>query len=287
MDRKRLGSVQQTDITESRINDDFVYWLKTSGPNWLLAVLVVAALMMGWNWWKGRAAQARDIAWAELNAADIPATLKDIALKHADVDSVPMYALLNAGDRYLQSVLTGTRFDREPSASDAQLTPEVRAEWLTEADTLYSDVITAAKADPTGGLRGFEVSGWFGKAAVAESRGDIASAKSALEGAMKSAGDQYPWLVKIAQARLDSLTSISSPYPIPAAPMVAVPTTVVPGTASVGADADALKLLLGDSAATAPSATAIAPATTPEPAPAPASEPAPAPSPTPSPAPTP
>ncbi len=272
MDRKRLGSVQQTDITESRINDDFVYWLKNSGPNWLLSVLVVAALVMGWNWWKGRTAQARDVAWAELNAADIPATLKDVALKHADIDSIPTYALLNAADRYLQSVLTGKRFDREATASDALVNNDLRKEWLAEADTLYSDVIKAAEVDPTGGLRGFAVSAWFGKAAVAESTGDAAAAKTALENAKKTAGDDFPWLVRNADARLESLGMITTPYPIPPAPVVALPPTIDVGTTSVTAETDPLKLLLGDSATSAPSN---------EPAPAPAPEPTPAPAPAP------
>ncbi len=274
MDRKRLGSVQQTDLTESRINDDFVFWLKNSGPNWLLAALVVASLVMGWNWWQNREAQARDVAWNELNAADIPAALKDVALKHSDIDSVPEFALLTAGDRYLQSVLTGTRFDREATASDATVTPELRLEWLAEADTLYGDVIKASQVDTSGGLRAFEVSAWFGRAAVAESKGDIDAAKGALENAKRAAGTHFPWLVKNADARLASLGMISTQYPIPPAPVAVAPTTVTPGGGNLSAEADALKLLLGDGAA-------VIPAT--EPAPAPAPEPAPAPAPAPTP----
>jgi hypothetical protein len=32
MDRERLKQVHQTDLTESRVNEDFVDWLKTKGP---------------------------------------------------------------------------------------------------------------------------------------------------------------------------------------------------------------------------------------------------------------
>lgn len=274
MDRKRLGNVQQTDLTEGRINDDFLFWLKTSGPNWLLAVLVVACLVMGWNWWKNRAAQARDLAWTELNAADIPSALKDVAAKHSDIDSVATYALLNAGDRYLQSVLSGKRFDREATAADATMTPELKTEWLAEADALYLDVVTAAKADPTRGSRGFEIGALFGRAAVAESRGDVAAAKANLEAVQAVAGDDYPWLAKNATARLESLGVISSPYPIPAAPVAALPPTVDPATGlaptSLSPDTDALKLLLGDMAksGTAP-VLAPPPASAPEPTPTP------------------
>lgn len=261
MDRKRLGNVQQTDLTESRINDDFLYWLKTSGPNWLLAVMVVACLVMGWNWWKNRSAQARDLAWSELNSADIPSTLKDVALKHADVDSVPTFALLNAGDRYLQSVLTGKRFDREATATDADMTPELRTEWLAEADTLYTDVIKAAQVNSAGSMRGFEVSALFGRAAVAEARGDVAAAKENLEAAQKVAGNYYPWLEANAKARLESLSMISKPYPIPPAPVVALPPAVSTGTGLPAGEVDPLKMLLGSDAPTAAQ---------PAPAPAPA-----------------
>jgi hypothetical protein len=276
MDRKRLGSVQQTDLTESRINDDFVFWLKNSGPNWLLAVLVVAAVVMGWNWWRNKEAQARDVAWTELNAADIPSSFRDVAARHADIDSIPEFALLNAADKYLQSALTGTRFDREANASDATLTPEVRTEWLGEADALYGDVIKAAQVDTTGGLRGFEVSAWFGRAAVAESRGDSEAAKAALENAKRAAGSGFEWLQKNADARLASLAMISTQYPIPPAPPAPVaPPTVTPGASNLGAESDALKLLLGDT----PVKAATAPAPAPEPAPQPPPAPAPAPNP--------
>ncbi|GDY06099.1 hypothetical protein LBMAG51_08860 [Phycisphaerae bacterium] len=268
--------MQQTDLTEGRINDDFLFWLKTSGPNWLLAVLVVACLVMGWNWWKNRTAQARDLAWAELDAADLPSSLKDVAVKHADIDAVASFALLNAGDRYLQSVVTGQRFDREATATDAQLTPAMRLEWLNEADGLYTEVIKNAQSNPkTAASRGFEVSALFGRAAVAESKGDVAAAKVSLEAAQALAGTEYPWVSGQAKARIETLGVISSPYPIPPAPPVAVLPDGTPlnlsGAAS-NAEADAMKLLMSDVAKSA-AQPANAPAPVPEPAPAPAPAP--------------
>ncbi len=32
MDRERLQQVHQSEVTESRINEDFVEWLKTKAP---------------------------------------------------------------------------------------------------------------------------------------------------------------------------------------------------------------------------------------------------------------
>ena len=34
----RLKEVQTTDLTDSRVNHDFIDWLKTKGMNWLLLI---------------------------------------------------------------------------------------------------------------------------------------------------------------------------------------------------------------------------------------------------------
>ncbi len=46
-DQRRLNQVQTQDLTESRVNDDFVFWLKKHGSNYLLVVLVAAVGVMG------------------------------------------------------------------------------------------------------------------------------------------------------------------------------------------------------------------------------------------------
>ena len=46
MDRERLQQVQQSDLSESRVNEDFILWLKNSGPWYLLAVLVGIAVYL-------------------------------------------------------------------------------------------------------------------------------------------------------------------------------------------------------------------------------------------------
>jgi len=241
--------VQQSDLTESRINDDFLFWLKNSGPNWLLAVLVVLCLAMGWNWWKNKQGQARDVAWSELSEADIPATLRDVAAKHADVDSVASFALLTAADRFLQSVVSGQRFDREPSAADVAVTPELRREWLLEAQALYGEVLTRAESSSDPNAVAFEVAALFGLAAVAESRGEVDAAKSALERVNAKTTDRMPWISKQAKARIETIALVSSPYQIPDAPM---PQGVLPdGTrfnlpaGSSVTDQEAMRALIG------------------------------------------
>jgi hypothetical protein len=273
MDRKRLANVQQSDLTESRINDDFLFWLKNSGPNWLLAVLVVLCLAMGWNWWKNKQGLARDTAWSELSDADIPATLRDVAAKHSDVDSVASFALLAAADRYLQSVVSGQRFDREPSAADVAVTPELRREWLLEARALYGEVLARAESSNDPSSTPFEVAALFGLAAVAESRGEVDVAKSALERINTKTSESHPWISKQAMARIETIGLVSSPYQIPDAPM---PQAMLPDgtrfTLPAGAsvtDEEAMRTLIGglQGAATTPASNQqIAPATPADPA---------------------
>ena len=43
----RLKQVQTTDLTDSRLNHEFVAWLKTSGMNYLLMLLLVACVAVG------------------------------------------------------------------------------------------------------------------------------------------------------------------------------------------------------------------------------------------------
>ena len=41
MDRDRLKDIQTADLSESNVNEDFVHWLKTKGPSYLLIVIIV------------------------------------------------------------------------------------------------------------------------------------------------------------------------------------------------------------------------------------------------------
>src|SRR5690606_19888710 len=112
----------------SRINQDFMEWLKTKGMNWALLILVALCALMGWNLWKERQAMRRNTAWVDLASASIPASLQDVAARFSEIDAVAPLALLGSADRYLVSIQTGQRFDREPSAEDYLVTPELRTE---------------------------------------------------------------------------------------------------------------------------------------------------------------
>ena len=46
MDRERLKDIQTADLSESHVNEDFVHWLKTKGPSYLLIIMIVIVAYM-------------------------------------------------------------------------------------------------------------------------------------------------------------------------------------------------------------------------------------------------
>ena len=107
MDRERLKEVHQTDLTEGRINQDFVDWLKTKGMSWLLVILVALCVYAGLVRWKSHKIGYQTEAWAELTKAALPASLEEVADKYGDVGSVSQLARLRAAEQLLGAVQAG------------------------------------------------------------------------------------------------------------------------------------------------------------------------------------
>ncbi|HMN96655.1 MAG TPA: hypothetical protein PKC43_09440 [Phycisphaerales bacterium] len=234
-DRRRLEQIQAQDLTESRVNQDFLDWLKTKGMNWLLVVLLAICGLMGWNILKDRRAQSRALAWAEFDNALTPVALEDLAAMHGSVDALGGLALLRAGEQYLTSVQSGRRFDRAPDAEDAQVTPELATEWLGRARDLFTRAEAAARSKASSiDTSGILISALFGQAAVAESLGDLAGAKRALEQAQQAATPRFEPLATLAKGRIGTLDTIEKGSLLPAraslpreSANVSIPTTVV------------------------------------------------------------
>lgn len=222
MDRKRLAQVQTTELTESRVNDDFLFWLKNSGPNWLLAALLVACAYLGWNWWQQRAEAARAKIWDQLAAATTPQELLELAANNPDESGLAVLAQINAGDIYLQSIVTGVRFDRDAAAADAALDEATRKEWAATARAAYLAAAEQAQRDP--GTASLAIPALFGVAALDEEAGDFASAKATLERIATLAATNYDTAAALASTRLGSLDGLATPYPVaPAPPPPAAP----------------------------------------------------------------
>ncbi|MFO0829981.1 MAG: hypothetical protein U0572_17700 [Phycisphaerales bacterium] len=221
-DKRRLRQVAQQDLTESRLNDDFLFWLKTKGINWALVILIIACGVMFWNNWKQRREQARDAAWADLTQASLPQSFDEVAKQHAADDPIALFAWLRAGDMHLRDLQSGFIGGTPMPGPDGTvpaaepLNDESRKVAQDSADAYFQKVLdgTVGKTDNPA-LVPFRLSALFGKAAVAESRGDLNAASTMLNEAKALAQTPYPKFAEQAQSRLDSLPMLAKAAEIP------------------------------------------------------------------------
>ena len=240
-DQDRLGQVEQTDLSESRVNEEFIDWLKKWGNGILLAVLLVALAGVGWQWLERSANERRDAAWDGLTSAELPSSLQEIAVEAEGVDSVSILALMQAADKYLTSVQSGTRFDREPGSEDYKLDAETRTAFLEQANTLYGEVITKVGDEykTTFAKKLFVISALFGQAAIAESRGQLDDGKALLARISEIAQPQYPQLATQAGQRSDSMDVLAVKTSFPAQadlPKPPVPEATPDASALIGTE---------------------------------------------------
>jgi len=204
-DRDRLHQIEQTDLTESRINEDLVHWLKTKGPTWLLVVLVAVTAYLFIIRWKQHQASVINQAWIDYANNDLPESLEEVADSHAGVYAVPLLAKARAADSYMRCIVTGRDFGDDPALAPI-LTDEQRSDYLDKADRLFESIVTsAADIDSDYDTLPHVVYAIFGRAAVAESRGDAAAAKSFYDEAAAHAEQRYPALAAQARHRAESV----------------------------------------------------------------------------------
>ena len=215
MDRDRLKDIQTAELSESNINEDFVRWLKTKGPSYLLVVMVVIVGYLFYIRYQTNQSQRHGEAWsafAEARVSGLPASFEDIAISYSDIDSLRPLGLLNAADGYLKAVLLGQTLSSNANVTTV-LTEEERTFYLQKADALYAEVV--ADDNNTDASTLFAVSGLSGRAAVAESTGNIDTARTFYEAIILRSGDQYPALAKQAQLRIDTLGALASAISLP------------------------------------------------------------------------
>ncbi len=204
MDRDRLKQVHQTDLTESRINEDFVEWLKTKGPSWLLLILVVLCGYLGIHRWNQYKAEHFAEAWTALAEARLPGSFEDVAARYAEIPGLQQQAKMMAADTLIESIQLGQPVGTDPfSTEPTQLTADERVVYLQRAERLYSEMIAAD--DGSLAMTLHVVSALQGLAVVAESRGDAAVSREKYEASAKRAEEFYPSLA--ARLRLRGATT--------------------------------------------------------------------------------
>lgn len=196
MSRERLKEVHQTDLIEGRINEDFVDWLKTKGTSWLLVVVIALFVYAAIVRWRSHVNSYQSEAWGELSKAVLPSNYEDVADKYTDVGAVSQLARLRAGEQLLAAVHTGKTLAAD-AASATPLNDETRKDYLDKADRMFSKIVESD--DKSDGMTLLATSAYNGRAAVAESRGDLDAAKRFYEQAADRASAMFPQLA--AQSR--------------------------------------------------------------------------------------
>ena len=217
-DPERLAQVQQSDLGESRVNEEFVDWLKKWGNSILLAILLVALAGVAWNWWQRKVDTDRDTAWTNLRSAQLPASLEEVAADSKKIDSVSILALLGAADQYLTSIQANTPIGGVLEGEEPGIDDATRAEYLKNADDLYAQALAAVgDTDKNFSMKILACSALFGQAAVAESQGNIEQARVVLTKIVETANPEYPDLADQATFRISTLEPLANRLVLPAA----------------------------------------------------------------------
>ncbi len=215
MDKDRLKDIQTADLSDSQVNEDFVVWLKTKGPSYLLIIMIViAGYLFFVRYQQGTVAHRAEawIAFLEAQASGLPASHEDVAKSYSDVDSIQQLGLLSAADAYLQSIISGNAI-----GSTVEIVTPLAAEdktfYLEKADNLYAIVI--GLDDKSGASTLLTISALNGRAAVAEASGDLKTAEKYYANVIDRSGAQYPALADQARSRIKTLASLSETIVLP------------------------------------------------------------------------
>lgn len=215
MDRDRLKEIQTADLTESNVNEDFVQWLKTKGPTYLLIIMVgIASYLFFVQYQQGEQAFRAEawIEYIEASASGLPASHEDVAQSYADVDSLYNLGLLSAADGYMQSIITNQTVGSNANITTV-LSTQDRIFYLEKADALYARVVESDNQSPE--LTLFIIAGLNGRAAVAESSGDVDAAKGYYELVISRSNSQFPALGTQAKSRINTLDFLTEAVVLP------------------------------------------------------------------------
>lgn len=234
MDDRQSQIRTQAGLTESRLNEDFIEFLRKYSTPMLLIIAVAAAGFFAFKKLEERRSNTRDAARSELALATMggdpsPDVLIAIADTYSSVDSVSSEALLLAAEAHLGSAVRGIKPGSQLNSDGSLISPEdaltsdERDAHLASAKSLFDRVIAA---NPTREKSVLRLNAMWGLAAIAETKSDFAQARQLyeqIETQSRAAG--FDDNAKIARARIDSLPTLQKAPPLvsraelPAAPV--------------------------------------------------------------------
>ena len=168
--------------------------------------------------------RAREQAWFDLGEAVMPASLEDVAQRHADIDGVGTIARLQAANTYLASLQTNLALGATIEEG-TPLSEDDRTLGLERADRLYTQVANDDQGEFGDTLT--TVSALNGLAAISESRGDVDKARAYYEQAADRAATWYPTLAKLARSRAATADLYAQDIILPKPPPTIAPPTSI------------------------------------------------------------
>jgi hypothetical protein len=208
-------------LEESRLNQDFIEFLRKWSTPLLVVIAVVAVSYAIFTRWKEAEYRRHDQAFADFQQVSgvenpSPDSLKRFAVDAENIGGLSLMARLQAADAYMRAVRLGVKPGAtltpkgELANKDDVMTAEERAANLASAEELYKRVI--ADADRNTAQILMVAGSMYGLASIAESREDFDAARAQYESIDQLLkGGAYDTHARIARRRIESLDSIKTP----------------------------------------------------------------------------
>jgi hypothetical protein len=198
---------------ESKLNTEFIDWLRKWHMPILLVVAMIALSYVGYQRWQQMKSAKVARAFSEYWNTSSPEALRSVAVTHEGVRAVSELARLGAADTYLKAARTGIKPGAQPGQGGVFAPADVmnesdREAILAEAESLYREVLTTTRDDQPRAIHALNAS--YGLAAVAESRGDLGAARGHYEEVARLAEwAGYPQHAEIANRRIERLPRLA------------------------------------------------------------------------------
>lgn len=219
MDRRHGEIVEGAGLEESKINTDFVDWLKRWGSPILIGVLVLAVGYRGLTYWRQYQVRQLDSAYLELGAAvqsSNPVALAQVAEDWSGQPAIATQARLTAGDLYLLSYARDLKPGGTAGTPEDLPTPQERERYLQRAEDLYQRVADDTADDPNHVIP--HLHALSGLASVHASRGEFDASTEILSRAAALADDaMLPVIAETFRERIETLRSGAEPIVFPKA----------------------------------------------------------------------
>lgn len=224
MDQRQAQIRERAGLEESRLNEDFIDFLRKYGFLILLVAALAAGLTSGVRWYREYTVRKVTTAFADFEAARAggdgsPDALSSVAASHQGVRAVSLLARLEAADAYLRAVRRGVKPgttvspEGEVTTTDDLLTDADRASYLTLAKEGYERVLAESERDSKRAI--LRYGALFGLAAVAESERNFDRAATVYEQIIaQTNGTAFEAQGKVARVRLERLGELKNAPPL-------------------------------------------------------------------------